>query len=143
MIASVVIVVLVAALLLFPSLSIASSRLVSWRGGPGTALASAQTLTVIRVEANRSSCVTDARAWLAPPMVTYTPWSVIITLRTTDAYESTNKCAQLRRAPNASNSSLPIVGFYLSGYYLDIPLSEPLGGRALFDGSTFPPKAHP
>ncbi len=137
---AVLIVMLLAAGLLFPALSIPSERLVSWRGGAPSGQTAAQTASVIRVEANRPACVSDPSAWLAPPAITYTPLFVIVTLHTTDAFEATNKCAKAK--PNRSGL-LPIVGYYLSGKYLDVHLSEPLGGRALFDGSQFPPAARP
>jgi hypothetical protein len=35
--------------------------------------------------------------------------------------------------------SLPLVGGYLTGIFYGVQLREPLGGRALFDGSSSPP----
>lgn len=134
------IVLLLAVCLLFPALSIPSERLVSWRGGPPAGPVEAQTARAIRVEANRPGCVSDARAWLAPPTVTYTPWAVIITLHTSDAFESTSQCP--RDKPD-DKGRLPIVGYFLSGYYVDVHLSEPRGGRMLLDGSEFPPAPRP
>ena len=62
------------------------------------------------------------------PLITYTPWSVIITLRD----------------PHPVNcGSLPCVGGYTTTIPYPVQLSEPLGGRALFDGSSFPPQARP
>ena len=74
-------------------------------------------------------------------MIAYTPWSVTITMHMTDATsESVKRCVALQpRNP----SGLPLVGDYLSGVYFPVHLSEPLGGRALFDGIAFPPQARP
>lgn len=130
---AVLIVLLLAAWLLFPALSIPSERLVSWRGGAR----SDPTSTVIQVEATGANCFPDDRSWQAPPMITYMPWAVIITLHTTDAFAVTHKSA------TPAKSGLPKVGCYLSGPYLTVQLSEPLGGRMLFDGSQFPPAARP
>ena len=54
----------------------------------------------------------------------------MIQLRMTDTFAAT--CADRH-----------IVGTYLSGIYLPVHLSEPLGGRALFDGSSSPAAARP
>jgi len=97
-------------------------------GGPAFAPATAQTTTVIPVEVDWPTCAPDGLSWLATPVVTYT--SVTIQLRMTEAAAAA--CAD-------SN----IVGTYLSGIYLPVHLSEPLGGRALFDGSGSPPAARP
>src|SRR5664280_2742747 len=58
--------------------------------------------------------------------ITYTPSSVIITMHKTDAYAHAH-CA----------------GFYTTNWSGNVQLSEPLGGRALFDGSTSPPDPRP
>ena len=63
-------------------------------------------------------------------MVTYTPVSVMIQLRMTDTAAAT--CADSH-----------LFATYLSGIYLPVHLSEPLGGRALFDGSSSPAAARP
>jgi hypothetical protein len=130
---AVLIVLLLAAWLLFPALSIPSERLVSWRGGAG----SDPTSTKIQVEATGANCFMDGGPWQAPPMITYTPWAVMITLHTTDAFGATHKSF------TPATSGLAKVGCYLSGPYLTVQLSEPLGGRRLFDGSQFPPAARP
>lgn len=67
-------------------------------------------------------------SWLEP-IVAYTPWSVTITLHT--------------RLTVVCDSALPCVGSYLSTISIPVQLSEPLEGRALFDGSKFPPAARP
>jgi hypothetical protein len=67
-------------------------------------------------------------SWLTPD-ITYTPWSVMITLRIKDSYYQNRDCGR---------------GFYdFWGLPVAVPLQEPLGGRALFNGSTFPPAARP
>ena len=131
----VVMLVAVAACLLLPSLSVPPARFVGWKldygyGGPAFDPATAQTTTVIPVEVTRPVCARDGVSWLATPVVTYTPVSVMIQLRMTDTAAAT--CADRH-----------IVGTYLSGIYLPVHLSEPLGGRALFDGSSSPPAARP
>jgi hypothetical protein len=67
-------------------------------------------------------------SWLTPD-ITYTPWSVTITMRIKDSYDQNPECGR---------------GFYdYWGLPVAVQLREPLGGRALFDGSTFPPSGHP
>ena len=132
----VVMLVAVAAWLLLPSSSVPPVRFVGWKLdygyiGPAFDPATAQTTTVIPVEVEWAPCVQGGlSSWLATPVVTYTPVSVMIQLRMTDTAAAT--CAD--RHP---------VGFYLSGIYLPVHLSEPLGGRALFDGSSSPAAARP
>ena len=63
--------------------------------------------------------------WLDPPTITYTPVAVLITLHTSAAYR-----AALANGPH---------GTYDTGQWVEVHLSEPLGGRALLDGSSFPP----
>ena len=131
--------VVLTACLLFPSLLISSSRLVGWQltGFNGTGVdrprfdpTTAQTTGVIPVYVaswpTEYSSTDDS--WLSAT-ITYTPWSVIITLHTSDAYESL--------------IAGKIIGFYDTGGWVPVYLSEPLGGRALFDGSVFPPAARP
>lgn len=67
-------------------------------------------------------------SWLTPE-ITYTPWSVTITMRIKDSYHQNPECGR---------------GFYdYWGLPVAVPLSEPLGGRSLFDGSAFRPAARP
>ena len=82
------------------------------------------------VEVARPFCAPDGLSWLATPVVTYTPVSVMIQLRMTDTAAAT--CADSH-----------LFATYLSGIYLPVHLSEPLGGRALFDGSSSPAAARP
>jgi 2',3'-cyclic-nucleotide 2'-phosphodiesterase (5'-nucleotidase family) len=118
----------VAAWMFVPSLSIPSSRMVEWHLGDLDPT-SAQTTTVIPVLVDRwpvEECYAPADSWLGTPKITYTPWSVIITMRTTDAYDPA-KCGS----------------FYTTNWSGKIQLSEPLAGRALLDGSTILPAARP
>jgi hypothetical protein len=69
---------------------------------------------------------TNDESWLTEE-VTYTPLSVTVTLHESDAYVAT-KCG---------------LGYDYWGIPVEIHLSEPLGGRAVFDGSSFPPAARP
>lgn len=132
----VVMLVAVAAWLLLPSSSVPPARFLGWKlvydygGGLAFDPATAQTTTVIPVEVDDPACAPDGLSWLATPVVTYTPVSVMIQLRMTDTAAA--RCADSH-----------IVGTYLSGIYLPVQLSEPLGGRALFDGSSSPPAARP
>ncbi len=67
-------------------------------------------------------------SWLTPE-ITYTPWSVTITMRVTASYDQNQECGR---------------GFYdYWGLPVAVPLGEPLGGRALFDGSSSPSSARP
>jgi hypothetical protein len=66
-------------------------------------------------------------SWLTPE-ISYLPWSVTITLRTSDSFRSA-KCGN---------------GFYdFWGQPVEVHLSETLGARPLFDGSTSPSTAQP
>ena len=133
--AAVVIVVALAVQLLIPALLIPSSRLVEWQltgfNGPDFDPTTAQTTDVIPVfvAAWPADYPATGDSWLATPAITYTPWSVTITLHTSDFYE----------AFIAKNG----VAFFDTGGWFKVQLSEPLGGRALSDGSKFPPDARP
>ena len=132
-----------AAWLLVPSLLIPSSQVVGWKldygyNGPGFDPKTAQTGLVVPIEVNRPVCAPGDDSWLATPVVAYTPWAVIITMHMTDSFSESTRCVAHDR-----DSRLPLVGNYLSGDYFPVHLSEPLGGRALFDGAKFPPAARP
>ena len=137
----------VAVVLLVPSLLTPTPHAVSWKldygfGGPGFDVKTAQTTMIVPIEVTHPGCTGSSdESWLASPVIAYTPWSVTITMHMTDAsIESTKQCV----AQEPRNSSgLPLVGDYLSGVYYQVHLSEPLGGRALFDGVVFPPQARP
>jgi hypothetical protein len=123
-------------------LSAASAQTIGWQlavgiGGPRFDPANAQTTKVVNVEVQWPGCVeTQDYSWLTPD-VSYTPWSVTITLRTSDAYARNPKCHAT--GPNG----LTMVGYYLSALSYPVQLSEPLAGRALSDGSQFPAAARP
>jgi hypothetical protein len=91
--------------------------------------ATARTSTVIPVymdEWPAEFCAQDGY-WLAAPLVTETPWSVTITMHTRSSFDA-SACS----------------GWYdFWGTPIEVHLSEPLDGRALFDGSTIPPGARP
>jgi hypothetical protein len=105
--------------------------LASGDGGPAFRPGAAQDATVVLLSAAWwPACAPwdqGGDSWLAPE-VSYLPWSVTITLRTSDAFASVKSCN----------------GFYdFWGQPVEVRLSEPLGSRPLFDGSTFPSTAKP
>jgi hypothetical protein len=92
---------------------------------------------VVNVEVQWPSCIDPGDySWLRSD-VSYAPWSVTITLHTSDAYAHNVKCH------TASAGGLPVVGYYLSALSFPVQLNEPLAGRELSDGSQFPPAARP
>jgi len=107
---------------------LSSSRSLEWHLGnldPVTA----QTATVIPIAIDEyppEECYAPAGSWLETPTITYTRSSVIITMHKTEAYAH----AHCR-------------GFYTTNWSGTVQLSEPLGGRALFDGSKFPADPRP
>lgn len=124
---------------------IPSSRLLSWQvndGGVGSNdPTAAQTTTVVTIEVEHPGCTPSSgdRSWLADPIISYTPWTVTITMHMNDT-PATAGCSS-RQAPH--DGQLPIVGGYLTGIFYPVQLGEPLGGRTLLDGSSFPPQARP
>jgi hypothetical protein len=127
-----------------PGPPIASSRLLSWQrssGFPGAGSDPATPQgTVVTIEVEHPYCAPgDGTSWLAAPIVSSTPWSVTITMHMNDTPETAN-CSSTQ-APH--EGPLPIVGGYLTGIFVPVRLSEPLGFRMLFDGSSFPPQARP
>jgi hypothetical protein len=70
-------------------------------------------------------------SWLGTPRITYTSTAVVITIPMSDPF--------LCRSSSATE--MPTCGWSLSPRYVQTPihLSEPLGDRGLFDGSTDPP----
>jgi hypothetical protein len=70
-------------------------------------------------------------AWLGTPRITYTSTSVVITMPLSDSFSCGASTATER----------PTCGWSLSPRYVQTPihLSEPLGDRGLFDGSSDPP----
>jgi hypothetical protein len=117
-----------------PGLQFPSSRLLNWRlnGFGSRDSAAAQTTTVVTIEVERPYCDPFE---VADPTVSYTPWAVIITMHMTD----TASAAGCHSQQTPHEGSLPLVGGYLTGIFVPVHLSEPLGGRTLLDGSSFPP----
>lgn len=142
MVVGVVMLVAVAAWLLLPSPSLPWER-IGWQldGFPGPAFdpTTAQTTTVIPVYIASwpAEYAADDDSWLATPAITYTPWGVIITLHASDSFGCAGKMAR----PLSGGASISC--WYDTGGWVPVHLSEPLGGRALFDGSTLPPAARP
>jgi len=120
-----------------PGWQIPSSRLLNWKMNPvlGSRNPDAvQTTTAFGIEVEHPGCTpTSGGSWLADPIISYTPWSVTITMYMND---NVANCGS-QQTPH--EGSLPLVGGYLMGVLVPIHLSEPLGGRPLFDGSSFPP----
>jgi 2',3'-cyclic-nucleotide 2'-phosphodiesterase (5'-nucleotidase family) len=107
---------------------LSSSRLVEWHLGDLDPV-TAQTATVIRIAIDEyppEECYAPADSWLETPTITYTPSAVIITMHRTEAYARSH-CR----------------GFYTTNWSGTVQLSEPLAGRALFDGSSSPPDPRP
>jgi hypothetical protein len=70
-------------------------------------------------------------SWLGTPRISYTSTAVVITMPLSDSFDCGSSTATER----------PTCGWSLSPRYVQTPihLSEPLGDRGLFDGSTDPP----
>jgi hypothetical protein len=92
--------------------------------------AAARATTVIRINMNQwpeDGCMPPDGEWLAAPAIAYTPWAITITMRARPEFDA-SACR----------------GWYdYWGQALDIHLSQPLNGRALFDGSGIPTAARP
>lgn len=100
-----------------------------WRLDPTTS----QQATVIPVGVYWPSRLDPSDdSWLATPEIAYTADSVTITLRQADGF---NPCDPGRATCIVSNTTEPV--------YYEVQLSEPLRGRALFDGSADPARAWP
>jgi hypothetical protein len=90
--------------------------------------AAARATTVIRIQMNMwpSDC-SSGDDWLAEPFITSTPWSVTITMHAKPEFDFST-----------------CWGWYdFYGLPIEVQLSEPLGGRPLFDGSGIPASARP
>lgn len=142
---AVVTIISISVRLLAPALLIPSSRLLSWRiasGSIGVASDPATTpsTTVLTIEVEHPGCAPiEAGPWLADPIVSSTPWSVTITMHMNDTPDTAG-CSSME---GPHDGSLPLVGGYLTGIFVPVQLNEPLGGRMLFDGSTFPSAGRP
>ena len=113
---------------LVPSPPVPSGQVVGWElgqdyGGLQLDPATAQSTTVIPMVVDHPGWANE-QDWLGEPAIAYTPWSVTITMHARDA-DHDPSC----------------VCWFLSGENAVVQLSEPLGGRQLFDGSKSPP--HP
>jgi hypothetical protein len=118
----------IAPMLFVPSPLVRYGQLVGWElgqdyGGLRFDPATAQTVTAIPMVVDHPGWA-NGDDWLGEPAIAYTPWSVTITMHARDA-DHDPSC----------------VCWYLSGMNALVQLSEPLGGRQLFDGSKSPP--HP
>lgn len=128
-----------------PAQSIPASRLLSWQlnrlpSWPGLDPARAQAMTAVSIEVDPPGCAPiDVGPWLADPIVTYTPWSVTITMHMSD----TAPPSSMSSSPCPPHQDLPVLGGYRMHNARNVQLREPLGGRALLDGSSFPPQARP
>jgi hypothetical protein len=133
--------VLAAMLFAPPTSSFPRSRLIAWRladgflGTPKFDAARAQTMTTVPISVDWLVCAPQDDSWLGPPEVSYTPWSVTITMHTTDAFAARSTCGGNGRPP---------MGWVLDvGIPVAVQLRAPLAGRALFDGSGPTPRARP
>jgi hypothetical protein len=115
-----------------PGAPIDPSHLLNWHLG-GRAVESSDP-TVVTIEVEHPACAPPGPGpWIADPIIATTPWSVTITM-----HMDLPNCHS-QQTPH--EGSLPLVGGYLSGIIYPVHLGEPLGGRALYDGSSFPPAA--
>ena len=113
-----------------PSASLVSGRMVAWQVFlPLFDAANAMT-TVVPIESVRPDCVPNDDSWFEP-VIAYAPVSVTIQLRVTDATPAA--------CPVIVDGRMRIG----SSFHYAVHLSEPLGGRPLFDGSSFPAAARP
>lgn len=114
--------------LVVPSPPVPSGQLVGWElgqdyGGLQFDPATAQSTSVIPMVVDHPAWTRES-TWLGEPAIAYTPWSVTITMHAREA-----------------NPDPSCACWVLSGMNALVQLSEPLGGRQLFDGSKSPP--HP
>ncbi len=117
---------------------------VSWRlnqGYAGQAFEpwTAMTTTVVPIEVDYPTCITNGAGHWFDVTVSYT--SETVTIQVVMTPTAAAHCPS-QPYPHVLGS-LPEVGGYLTGIYYSVHLREPLGGRALFDGSTFPASARP
>jgi hypothetical protein len=127
---AVVVVLVVARLLVAP---LPSDRSLGWRSAFGFPGAGSDAESVVSIEVERPACAPDGTSWLATPVVTSTPLAVFITIRMADTFDASG-CALVK------DGRLPTVGSYLTGTYVPVHLSQPLGGRVLFDGGGLLPE---
>jgi hypothetical protein len=131
-----IVVVAVAVLLVVARLLVAplpSERSLAWRSAFGFPAAGPVAGNVVSIEVERPACAPDGTSWLATPVVTSTPLAVFITIRMADTFDASG-------CTFAKDGRLPTVGSYLTGTYVPVTLSQPLGGRVLFDGGGLLPE---
>ncbi len=115
-----------------PGPPIPSSQLLSWQLADG--LFGSSDAAVVTIEVEHPGCAPiEPGPWLADPIIASTPWTVTITM-----HMNLPNCTSQEAS---HDGPLPLVGGYLTGIFYKVQLGEPLGGRALFDGSSFPPAA--
>jgi hypothetical protein len=105
-----------------------TGRLVEWHMSAPDAHSSSGKITASTTEFSvlvpAWTCVSGRDlSWLAPPKVTYRPSAVTITLEVSEGHDDVRMC-----------------GAWLdTGTWVKVPLTQPLAGRAVFDGSHTPP----
>ena len=133
---------LVAAVSYLPSSSLQSGNSVAWRlgwvGGHVFDSSNAMDATIIPIEVDHPYCIPSSGPRWFDVTISYTPVSETIQARMTA--DAAALCPTQHPQPPGS---LPLVGGYLMGVLYKVELREPLGGRSLFDGFTFPAAARP
>ena len=130
MVVTVVVVLVVTRLLVAP---LPSDGSLGWRSAFGVPGAGLEAGNVVSIEVERPACARTARPGWRRTIVTYTPLAVFITIRMADTFDASG-CSV------AKDGRLPTVGSYLTGTYVPVHLSQPLGGRVLFDGGGLLPE---
>jgi hypothetical protein len=104
-----------------PALFAGPTATIRWQLAPlGAGIDRTASVVPVYLDQWPDEACSRGRDWLAAPLVTETPWSVTITMRTASAFAGCD-------------------GWYdFWGTPIEIPLMAPLGGRAIFDGSTIP-----
>ena len=110
-----------------------SERSLPWRSASGFPAAGSEAGNVVPIEVERPACAPGGASWLATPVVTYTPLAVFITIRMAGTFDAS-------RCSVAKDGLLPTIGNYLTGTYVPVLLTQPLGGRLLFDGAGLVPE---
>ena len=101
--------------------------------GPQFDWSQVQTMTDVPIDVDWLECGAGnlRLSMLMAPQVSYTPTSVIITMRFNDPTGALNACVGRGHYAAVLNVGLPVM----------VHLDSPLGGRILLDGSTDPPRA--
>lgn len=119
--------------------SVPPARLAEWQvNSDGTTFsqATAQTATAIPIAFFPRYCTGVHSFAQATPEISYTPDAVVVTLHVTESIVGSTDGDNTAYLPTCAvqyDTAVPAV----------IHLSEPLRGRALFDGSKSPPAARP